>query len=152
MVPFQGLLDTILGCGLVRHLDQLLAEILAREQAEERFRHFLEAFRDVFAIGKLAVLEPSRELPETFGITIDIIEDEEALAGGLKFNFEQEGYEVLLAGDGPRICRSPGALEGGPALSVNRRWRALLEPPERPEEPLRRGRHRLPTGQHRIST
>ncbi len=30
-----------------------------------------------------------------------IVEDEEALAGGLKFNFEQEGYEVLLAGDGP---------------------------------------------------
>ncbi|MFO0917260.1 MAG: response regulator transcription factor [Planctomycetaceae bacterium] len=30
-----------------------------------------------------------------------IVEDEEALAAGLKFNFEQEGYEVLLAGDGP---------------------------------------------------
>jgi DNA-binding response OmpR family regulator len=30
-----------------------------------------------------------------------IVEDEEALAQGLKFNFEQEGYEVLLAGDGP---------------------------------------------------
>jgi DNA-binding response OmpR family regulator len=30
-----------------------------------------------------------------------IVEDEEALALGLKFNFEQEGYEVLLAGDGP---------------------------------------------------
>ena len=29
-----------------------------------------------------------------------IVEDEEALALGLKFNFEQEGYEVLLAGDG----------------------------------------------------
>jgi DNA-binding response OmpR family regulator len=33
--------------------------------------------------------------------TILIVEDEEALAAGLKFNFEQEGYEVLLAGDGP---------------------------------------------------
>lgn len=30
-----------------------------------------------------------------------MVEDEEALALGLKFNFEQEGYEVLLAGDGP---------------------------------------------------
>jgi len=30
-----------------------------------------------------------------------IVEDEEPLAQGLKFNFEQEGYEVLLAGDGP---------------------------------------------------
>jgi DNA-binding response OmpR family regulator len=30
-----------------------------------------------------------------------IVEDENALAQGLKFNFEQEGYEVLLAGDGP---------------------------------------------------
>ena len=29
-----------------------------------------------------------------------IVEDEEALALGLKFNFEQEGYEVLLARDG----------------------------------------------------
>jgi two-component system OmpR family response regulator len=30
-----------------------------------------------------------------------IVEDEDAMAAGLKFNFEQEGYEVLLAGDGP---------------------------------------------------
>jgi DNA-binding response OmpR family regulator len=34
-----------------------------------------------------------------------IVEDEEALALGLKFNFEQEGYEVLLAGDGPTALR-----------------------------------------------
>jgi len=34
-----------------------------------------------------------------------IVEDEEALALGLKFNFEQEGYEVLLAGDGPRALQ-----------------------------------------------
>lgn len=32
---------------------------------------------------------------------IMIVEDEEALATGLKFNFEQEGYEVELFGDGP---------------------------------------------------
>jgi len=31
-----------------------------------------------------------------------IVEDEEALAKGLKFNFEQEGYEVETAGDGHR--------------------------------------------------
>ncbi|MBI1346123.1 response regulator [bacterium] len=30
-----------------------------------------------------------------------IVEDEAAMAAGLKFNFEQEGYEVLVAGDGP---------------------------------------------------
>lgn len=30
-----------------------------------------------------------------------IVEDEEAMANGLKFNFQQEGYDVLLAGDGP---------------------------------------------------
>ncbi len=30
-----------------------------------------------------------------------IVEDEDALATGLKFNFEAEGYEVLLAQDGP---------------------------------------------------
>lgn len=29
-----------------------------------------------------------------------IVEDEQALATGLRFNFEQEGYEVHLAGDG----------------------------------------------------
>jgi two-component system OmpR family response regulator len=30
-----------------------------------------------------------------------IVEDEDALAEGLRFNFEQEGYDVVLAGDGP---------------------------------------------------
>jgi DNA-binding response OmpR family regulator len=30
-----------------------------------------------------------------------IVEDEDPLAQGLKFNFEQEGYDVVLAGDGP---------------------------------------------------
>ena len=34
-----------------------------------------------------------------------IVEDEEALALGLKFNFEQEGYEVLLGGDGPTALK-----------------------------------------------
>jgi DNA-binding response OmpR family regulator len=34
-----------------------------------------------------------------------IVEDEEHLAEGLKFNFEQEGYDVLLAGDGPTALR-----------------------------------------------
>lgn len=29
-----------------------------------------------------------------------VVEDEESLARGLKFNFEQEGYEVVVAGDG----------------------------------------------------
>lgn len=30
-----------------------------------------------------------------------VVEDEESIARGLKFNFEQEGYEVTVAGDGP---------------------------------------------------
>jgi two-component system OmpR family response regulator len=30
-----------------------------------------------------------------------VVEDEQALADGLKFNFEQEGFDVVLAGDGP---------------------------------------------------
>ena len=30
-----------------------------------------------------------------------VVEDEEALANGLKFNFEQEGYEAVVAEDGP---------------------------------------------------
>ena len=30
-----------------------------------------------------------------------IVEDEEAIAGGLKFNFEQEGYEAVVTADGP---------------------------------------------------
>ncbi len=34
-----------------------------------------------------------------------IVEDEEALAAGLKFNFEQEGYDVMLAGDGPTALK-----------------------------------------------
>jgi DNA-binding response OmpR family regulator len=34
-----------------------------------------------------------------------IVEDEEAMAAGLKFNFQQEGYEVLLAKDGPAALK-----------------------------------------------
>ena len=34
-----------------------------------------------------------------------IVEDEEALAKGLRFNFEQEGFEVSLAGDGTTAVR-----------------------------------------------
>jgi DNA-binding response OmpR family regulator len=34
-----------------------------------------------------------------------IVEDEEALSEGLKFNFEQEGYAVVLAGDGPTALK-----------------------------------------------
>jgi DNA-binding response OmpR family regulator len=34
-----------------------------------------------------------------------VVEDEEALSEGLKFNFEQEGYEVVLAGDGPTALK-----------------------------------------------
>jgi DNA-binding response OmpR family regulator len=34
-----------------------------------------------------------------------IVEDEDPLAQGLKFNFEQEGYDVVVAGDGPTALR-----------------------------------------------
>jgi DNA-binding response OmpR family regulator len=34
-----------------------------------------------------------------------VVEDEEALSEGLKFNFEQEGYEAVLAGDGPTALK-----------------------------------------------
>lgn len=34
-----------------------------------------------------------------------VVEDEEALAKGLKFNFELEGYDVALAGDGATALR-----------------------------------------------
>lgn len=34
-----------------------------------------------------------------------IVEDEEAIAKGLKFNFELEGYEAIVVGDGPSALR-----------------------------------------------
>ena len=34
-----------------------------------------------------------------------VVEDEDAIARGLKFNFEQEGYEVSVAGDGQTALR-----------------------------------------------
>ncbi|HUG91116.1 MAG TPA: response regulator transcription factor [Planctomycetaceae bacterium] len=44
-----------------------------------------------------------------------IVEDEEAMARGLKFNLELEGYEVVVAGDGPqaleRIHSDPTAFD-----------------------------------------
>jgi DNA-binding response OmpR family regulator len=38
-------------------------------------------------------------------VRILIVEDEEHLAIGLKYNFEAEGYEVAVAGDGPSALR-----------------------------------------------
>jgi two-component system OmpR family response regulator len=35
-----------------------------------------------------------------------VVEDEESIAAGLKFNFEQEGYEVDLYGDGPSALQA----------------------------------------------
>lgn len=40
-----------------------------------------------------------------------IVEDEEALATGLKFNFEQDGHEVLLAVNGPQALELFRAAE-----------------------------------------
>ncbi|MEZ6067028.1 MAG: response regulator [Planctomycetaceae bacterium] len=36
---------------------------------------------------------------------ITVVEDEEAIAKGLQFNFELEGYDVKLFGDGPAVLR-----------------------------------------------
>ena len=44
-----------------------------------------------------------------------IVEDEKSIADGLQFNFEQEGYEVTVAGDGPTALE---ALRGGEVHSV----------------------------------
>ncbi len=38
---------------------------------------------------------------EGVAVKILIVEDEQAIAEGLKFNFEQEGFDVTLHGDGP---------------------------------------------------
>ncbi len=45
-----------------------------------------------------------------------IVEDEDALAHGLKFNFEQEGYDVLHAEDGPTAIDL--ARDSEPPLNV----------------------------------
>ena len=42
-----------------------------------------------------------------------IIEDEPSIADGLKFNFEQEGYETRVVNDGPSAL---GLLLDGPFL------------------------------------
>lgn len=47
-----------------------------------------------------------------------IVEDEAALAEGLKFNFEQEGYEVLLAEDGPTALKFVEESETRPDVVV----------------------------------
>jgi two-component system OmpR family response regulator len=47
-----------------------------------------------------------------------IVEDEAALAEGLKFNFEQEGYDVLLAEDGPTALKFVEDSEPPPDVVV----------------------------------
>ncbi|MEX0725394.1 MAG: response regulator transcription factor [Planctomycetaceae bacterium] len=42
-----------------------------------------------------------------------IVEDEEALAKGMQFNFEQEGYDVTVAGDGPAALACFAQQTGG---------------------------------------
>ncbi|MDP1797406.1 MAG: response regulator transcription factor [Planctomycetaceae bacterium] len=45
-----------------------------------------------------------------------LVEDEDAMALGLKFNFEQEGYNVDLAGDGPTALKL--FREADPAMDL----------------------------------
>ncbi len=40
-----------------------------------------------------------------------VVEDEAAIAHGLRFNFEQEGYEVDIAGDGPSALNTLDAAD-----------------------------------------
>lgn len=47
-----------------------------------------------------------------------VIEDEESIAEGLRFNFEQEGYEVSVVGDGPSAIQLFSESEGGADLVV----------------------------------
>ena len=42
-----------------------------------------------------------------------VVEDEEHLADGLRFNLEQEGYEVSIAADGPAALEALGGPEPG---------------------------------------
>ena len=47
-----------------------------------------------------------------------VVEDEAALAEGLKFNFEQEGYDVLLAEDGPTALKFVEESDAPPDVVV----------------------------------
>jgi two-component system OmpR family response regulator len=47
-----------------------------------------------------------------------LVEDEEAMANGLKFNFEQEGYDVVVAGDGQAAVETFKNLESNIDLIV----------------------------------
>jgi DNA-binding response OmpR family regulator len=49
---------------------------------------------------------------------IVVVEDEESIAKGLRFNFELEGYEVLLFSDGPAVLRHFSAQPGRTDLVV----------------------------------
>lgn len=51
-------------------------------------------------------------------MTILLVEDEESIAAGLKFNFEQEGYDVAHVGDGPSAIRFVEEHEGDVDLIV----------------------------------
>lgn len=42
-----------------------------------------------------------------------IVEDEDALAKGMQFNFEQEGFDVTVAGDGPSALTAFTDVPGG---------------------------------------
>jgi len=52
------------------------------------------------------------------GYRVLVVEDETALAEGLKFNLEQEGYEVLLAEDGPTALEHAANKQHPPDIVV----------------------------------
>jgi len=52
-----------------------------------------------------------------------IVEDETALAEGLEFNFQQEGYHVDLTGDGPTALQRLD--DADPPIAGNERIRDL---------------------------
>src|SRR3546814_20287866 len=58
--------------------DELFAEVAAVEEAEEGFRHVLDALHHVLAEFKPAFAVPRRELRQAFGEAVGEVGDEEA--------------------------------------------------------------------------
>src|SRR5215813_12931614 len=63
----------------VGDLQQLLPEVLAREESDERFWSVLEAVSDVLLLFQNAALVPLSELSDGFGKAVGVVEDDKAL-------------------------------------------------------------------------
>src|SRR3954452_23721023 len=67
------------GVASARDADELLAEVLALQEADEGLRRALETLGDVLAIFELAVPHPGRHLAQDLGLALRVIGDDEAL-------------------------------------------------------------------------